>query len=102
MHVITRKRLLAFATTHPDLTEPLDRWYRLAHKANWKNIRDVRLVLPHADAIHVASGNIVTVFNIGGNHCRLVAGIHYDRGKLFVLAVLTHAEYTRGLWKEKL
>ena len=40
------------------------------------------------------------VFDIGGNKYRLIAAIHYNRGKLFVRHVLTHSEYDEGNWKE--
>ena len=33
------------------------------------------------------------MFDLGGNKYRLIAVIHFDRGKLFVRHVLTHAEY---------
>jgi mRNA interferase HigB len=39
------------------------------------------------------------VFNIGGNKFRLVAAIHFNRKKIYVRHVLTHAEYDAGEWK---
>jgi mRNA interferase HigB len=35
------------------------------------------------------------VFNIKGNDYRVVAAIHYDRQRMFVRGVFTHAEYDR-------
>lgn len=43
----------------------------------------------------------LTVLNIGGNKYRLIAAIHYNRRKVFIRAVLTHAEYDRGDWKRR-
>lgn len=40
------------------------------------------------------------VFNIGGNKYRLITAVHFNRGKVYVRAVLTHAEYDSGKWKE--
>ena len=40
------------------------------------------------------------VFNIGGNKYRLVASVHFNRGKVYIRHVLTHAEYDRGGWKK--
>lgn len=102
MHVITRKRIVEYAKRHPDAAEALDRWYRVARAARWDNIQDVRRIFPHADAVTVASGNTVTVFNVGGNKYRLAAAIHYNAKRLFVLAMMTHAEYDKGTWKEAL
>ena len=33
----------------------------------------------------MASGNTVTVFNIGGNKYRLIAALHYNRQRAYVL-----------------
>ena len=41
-----------------------------------------------------------TVFNIGGNKCRLIVVIHFNRGKIYVRSVLTHQDYDRNKWKE--
>lgn len=43
----------------------------------------------------------LTIFNMGGNKYRLIAAIHYNRRKVFVRSVLTHAEYDRGDWKRR-
>jgi mRNA-degrading endonuclease HigB of HigAB toxin-antitoxin module len=39
--------------------------------------------------------------NICGNNVRLIAAIHYNRRKVYIRAVLTHAEYDAGKWKGK-
>lgn len=41
-----------------------------------------------------------TVFDIGGNIFRLIAAIHYNRKKVYIRQVLTHAEYDQDQWKE--
>ena len=94
MHVISRKRLLEAAARHADLSGPLDVWYRIAKRAAWKSLDDVRLAFPSADAVQR-----FTVFNIKGNNFRLIAEINYRSGRIFIRQVLTHAEYTRGAWK---
>jgi mRNA interferase HigB len=30
----------------------------------------------------------------------LIAAVHYNRRKIYIRHVLTHAEYDRGKWKE--
>jgi mRNA interferase HigB len=102
IRVITRKRLREFAERHPDAAEPLQKWYRLFREAEWENLQDVRRVFPHADAVPVASGNTVTVFNLCGNRYRLIAAIHYNRQRVYVLRLLRHAEYSKDLWKDTL
>jgi mRNA interferase HigB len=53
-------------------------------------LAEVRRDFPHADPV----GDL-TIFNIHGNHYRLIARIDYSRQKIYVAEVLTHAEYDR-------
>src|SRR5438876_503269 len=102
MRVITRKRLREFAETHPDAVEPLQKWYRHVRQATWGSLQDVRRVYPPADAVTVASGGTVTVFNLCGNKYRLIVAIHFNRQRVYILRLLRHAEYSKGRWKETL
>ncbi|HEX6732805.1 MAG TPA: type II toxin-antitoxin system HigB family toxin [Pyrinomonadaceae bacterium] len=95
MHIISRKRLNEFAEKHFDAKDSLAHWYRLARKNDFSNFAHLRKVFPSADKV-----GKLTVFNIGGNRIRLVAAIHYNRRKIYVRAVLRHAEYDEEQWKE--
>src|SRR5438309_5182540 len=102
MRIITRKRLREFGRRHPDAAVPLEKWYRLLREAEWENLQELRRVYPHADLVRVASGNLVTVFNICGNKYRLIAAVHYNRQRVYVLRLVTHAEYSKDFWKKGL
>ena len=78
---------------HGDLSAPLDVWYRIVKKAEWRSLDDVRRVFPSADGV-----DRYTVFNIKGNSFRLIAEINYRTGRLFIRHVLTHAEFDRKGW----
>lgn len=39
------------------------------------------------------------VFDVGGNKCRVITVIHFNRGKLYVREVLQHSGYDKGKWK---
>lgn len=94
MHVISRKKLKEAVARHDELDGPLDAWFRIAKKAVWKNLSDVRRTFSTADAV-----GKLTVFNIKGNQYRLIAEINYVFGRIYIRRVLTHAEYDRGGWK---
>lgn len=100
MRVIGLKRLRDFWARHPDAEAPLRAWYRTVLGAEWKSLRDARTTYPHADGVQSHKGETLTVFNIGGNKYRLIARIRYDYRLVNVRAVLTHAEYDKGKWKE--
>ncbi len=95
MHVITRKRLNEFSEKHPETKMGLAHWYGLVKYNDFSNLAEMRALLPSADQV-----GKLTVFNISGNKVRLVAAIHYNRKKVYIRAVLTHAEYDEGKWKE--
>lgn len=101
MWIVTKDKLRRFWEAHEPARSQLEDWYRMVDKAKWEHINDVRRVFPSADAVKVKSGRTVTVFNIGGNKYRLITSIHYNRRKIFILDVLTHAEYGKDNWREK-
>lgn len=95
MHIITRKRLNDFATAHTDVKSGLRHWYILMKTRTFSSLAELHTVFPNADQV-----GKLTVFNIGGNKARLIAAIHYNRQKVYIRAILTHAEYDEGKWKE--
>jgi mRNA interferase HigB len=95
MHVITRKRLNEFAERYPEATTALARWYGLAKRNDFANFAELRAIFPSADQV-----GKLTVFNVGGNKVRLIAALHYNRKRIYIRAVLTHAEYDEGQWQE--
>ncbi len=95
MHIISRKKLKEAAVRRVELEGPLDAWFRIAKKAAWRSLADVRKTFSSADA-----AGKWTVFNIKGNQYRLIAEINYNSGRIYIRHVLTHAEYNRGGWKE--
>lgn len=80
----------------------VEKWLRLVRYARWQHLADARRVFPHADAVEVASGNTVTLFNLGGNAFRLITAIHYRTQNIFILRLLTHASYSKNTWKQEL
>ena len=96
MHVIAKPALVEFWAIHPDAERPLQAWYRTVESEVFADFNDLRATFASADYVEG-----LTVFNIGGNKYRLIAAIHYNRYKVFIRAVLTHAEYDRGDWKRR-
>lgn len=93
MRVISQKRLREFWEEHPDCKESLRGWFRVVEKADWYSFSDIRKTFPSADLV----GECL-VFNVGGNKVRVIA--RQKANRIFVLFVLTHAEYNKGKWKK--
>jgi mRNA interferase HigB len=102
MRVIKRLALQQFWERWPTARQPLENWYRDATAANWKSFPQVKETFGQTDSAKVGSGNTVAIFDIGGNKFRLIAKISYEKGKVYVLRVLTHKEYDREIWKHQL
>jgi mRNA interferase HigB len=66
----------------------------MAKKARWRSLAAVRDVYPHADLV-----GKYTIFNIRGNHYRLITEINYQYQQILIREILTHEEYDNDKWK---
>lgn len=93
MRIISRRRLREFwvspAGRHSEGF--LRAWFAEAARASWRTPHDIQKRYPTASILK--NGRVV--FNIGGNHYRLVAAIRYDLGIVFVRFVGDHGQYDR-------
>ena len=94
MNTLSLRIIREFVKQHPDSNSSLTAWYKMSKQAQWRNLAEVRKVYPHADSV----GNY-TVFNIRGNHYRLVAEISYKFQQILIREILTHEEYDKDKWK---
>ena len=92
--MISKPAIIKFAKKHPDALAPLMNWYRITKRADWDSLAEVRKDFAHADIVGRR-----TVFNIHGNNYRLIARVNYRTKRVFILYILTHAEYNKGDWK---
>ncbi len=88
MHIISKKALQQFWQKHPTARGPLEVWYRLVNAIHFTNFSALKHTFNSADYVPPH-----TVFDIAGNNFRIIAVIHYNRQKLYVREVFTHAEY---------
>jgi mRNA interferase HigB len=95
MRVIKRGALVQFWQKHSDAKSSLEAWYGVMRGATWKTPAELRQVYANADLVGRR-----TVFNIAGNKYRLIARVNYQTQRVFVLYILTHAEYDRWAWKK--
>jgi mRNA interferase HigB len=94
MHVITRKRIQEFVVQHPDSQSSLESWYRIIVHTDYNSFSELKRHFTSADYV-----NGLIVFNISGNKYRLIASIHFNRKKVYIRDILTHAEYDKGKWR---
>ena len=94
MNVISYQAIKQFIRKHSDSKSSLNSWHRIASKAEWKNLAEVKQNYPHADLY-----GSCTIFNIGGNKYRLIAKVDYRAQVIRIRNILTHAEYDKDKWK---
>jgi mRNA interferase HigB len=80
----------------------LSQWSQVVRSASWRSLQDVRWNYPSADGAKLKTEVVVTIFNVKGNSYRLLTLIDYALQRVYVAAVLTHAEYDKGQWKDRL
>lgn len=96
MRLLTRRRLLDLAARHGDeCVKAARQWAGFAEHAQWRNLMEIRQGFDRgADAVEG-----FTVFNMRGNRSRLIVEIDYDEQTIYIIDLLTHADYDRGRWK---
>jgi mRNA interferase HigB len=90
MIIVNYEVIAKFAKKHARARSSLNAWYHATRKAQWKNFDDVRRTFRTADIY----GRCV-IFDIGGNNYQLIARINYQTEQVYVLRVMTHAEYDK-------
>ena len=95
MHLISNKKLRAFAATNPEAESPLKAFRKIVEKTDFKSFAHLRETFPSADLVDKR-----TVFNIGGRKFRLIAAIHYNTKKFYVIDILTHQRYNEIHWQD--
>ena len=88
MRLISNKALREFSLRHRPAGVPLRVWRKLIEGNAFHSFTDLKRVFNSVD-----KAGDYHVFDIAGNHYRLIAAIHFNTQTLYVRAVLTHAEY---------
>jgi len=92
--VISLKKIREASKAHSAWGVSLRAWYKITKKAKWGSFQEVAQTFNSADSV----GTCV-VFNVGGNKCRLISYIRFSAKKLYILHILSHAEYDAEGWK---
>lgn len=74
----------------------LNEWFRKASKLTAASFPVLRETFGSADYV-----DGFTLFDVGGNRYRIAAVIHYDKQRMYIRKVMTHAEYDRNDWRKK-
>lgn len=90
-NIITRKTLLEYCGKYPSAANALQEWYYELVNTDFKNFNELKKV--YGNVSLVADDRVV--FNIMGNHFRLVVRIVFEYKAIQIKWFGTHAEYDR-------
>lgn len=91
MRIFTEQKLKEFIEKYPDAKLPLQTWVKEVKNGNWTSFADIKKSFNSVDSV----GNQRYVFNIKGNHYRLVVVIKFTIGFVYIRFVGTHKEYDK-------
>ncbi len=91
MVIISKKTINEFCQKHTDATKALQQWYKTVSKANWNSFADLKKDFGSTDFV----GENRYVFNIKGNHYRIVALVFFSVRTVYIKFIGTHEDYNR-------
>jgi mRNA interferase HigB len=89
MRIIVKRTLQNYWEQYPSSKQQLLAWYQVFDNNIFANSNAIKSIFGSADFI----GNNKVVFNICGNHYRLIVKINYVTQIVYILFVGTHTEY---------
>lgn len=91
MRIRAERTLREYEERYPNAKPQLLAWHEDTLVADWKSPNDIKA--RYANASIIDSQRVV--FNIAGNHYRLIVAIHYKSKIVYIRWFGTHAEYDR-------
>ena len=91
MRIVTFRTIKEYLEKDSNASTALYEWYHKVKRANWANLLELKKEFNSIDYI----GNERYVFNIKGNHYRIVCIIIFASKKVYIRFIGTHAEYNK-------
>lgn len=91
MRIVTYRAIKDFVQKDANASIALYDWYHKVNKANWNNLLELKKDYNSVDYV----GNERYVFNIKGNHYRIVCIIIFASKKVYIRFIGSHSEYDK-------
>ncbi len=91
MRIFTEQTIKQFAEQHPEALVALQVWVSVVKSSRWTCFADIKKDFNSVDAV----GNQRYVFDIMGNHFRIVAVVKFTIGFVYIRFIGTHKEYDK-------
>ena len=91
MRVIASKTINAYRECYPDADGALKAWVAIINDNKFEHLPDLKNMFPSADFVEPDR----VIFNIKGNHFRLITAVDFQRQIIFVKWFGRHKEYDK-------
>jgi len=91
MRIVTFRAIKKYVEKDANAAVALYEWYHRVRRANWNNLLELKKDFNSVDYV----GNERYVFNIKGNHYRIVCIIIFASKKVYIRFIGTHAQYNK-------
>lgn len=91
MRVLSRRTIRQYALENAQVASELNKWFKMVELSDWNSTADILQDFPKTDYI----GDNRYVFNVKGNHYRLIAMIFFPPHLVHIRGIFTHAEYSK-------
>ena len=91
MHIISFKKLKDYFSKETNSKVALQDWFKRAKKAEWNNFAEVKQTFNSTDYV----GGERYVFDVKGNHYRIVAIIKYRWKRIYIRWIGNHRDYNK-------
>ncbi len=91
MRIIKEKTLANYSLKFPNAASAITAWLYEIKYSNWNNAGELKLKYANASILT----NKRVVFNIKGNHYRLIVDVEYKLKIMFIIWFGTHDEYDK-------
>lgn len=91
MIVISYGTIRDYALINRDVKDALNNWYRIMDASDFANFNELRSIFNSVDAVE----NNLYIFNIKGNHYRLIARIIFRVRTVYIRFIGTYNEYDK-------
>lgn len=91
MVIISKAIIKDFYQRNSDTEIALQKWYKETKEADWKNFTEIKKTFNTVDYV----GNDRYVFDIKGNHYRLITLIIFKTRTVFILFIGSHKHYDK-------
>jgi mRNA interferase HigB len=95
MMIRNRRVIKHFVAREPNAEGALSKWQEAVRDNDWDNGAKLLETFNQADCVSADKW----IFDVGGNKYRVAAMVWFASKIVYILKVMTHAEYDKEVWK---